>query len=176
MSNFKLFLSLFIIIALFQGCNTTASSSLNDITIKSTNGDDTNDLATLSVENTDLHTFLMQENWKSIKTDISAFYESSNFPAVQHIYTIDMVFAKKSVTVYADCQKVSANYKVNGKEITFSKISVAPAIELATCTESEYADDAVLAFFENGFEVKKITEKKLTLEAVDFDTTVVLGR
>ena len=176
MSNFKLFLSLFIITALFQGCNTTASSSSDDITIKSTTGDEANDLSTLSMENTDLHTFLMQKNWKSIKTDIFAFYGSSNLPATVHTYTIDMMFAKKSVTAYADCQKVTANYKVNGKEIAFSKVSVAPAIELATCTESEYADDAVIALFENSFEVTKMTEKEVTLEAVDFDTTVVLGR
>ncbi len=176
MSNFKLFLGLFIITALFQGCNTTISSSSNDITIKSTDGDKTDNLTTLSVENTDIHAFLMEENWKSIKVDISAFYESSNLPSVQHAYSIDMQFTKKSVVAYADCQKVSANYKIIGKEISFSKISVAPAIELATCIESEYADNAVLTLFENSFEVMKITEKEAVLDALDFDTQIVLKR
>jgi hypothetical protein len=176
MSNFKLFLGLFIMMVLFQGCDTTASSSSNDITIKSTNSDKTDNLTTLSVENTDISAFVMKEKWKSIKIDISAFYESSNLPSVQHTYTIDMQFAKKSVVAYADCQKVSANYKIVGKEISFSKVSVAPAIELATCIESEYADDAVLTLFENSFEVTKITEKEVVLDALDFDTNIVLKR
>lgn len=156
-----------------SGCEGTIDDNGN-MSIKSGSGQATN-LGTLALDQTRIQTLLTLAPWSKIETSIQTFYENDNYPT-RGSYTIAMTFDKRNVTAYADCQKVTAGYRIDGKEIRFRDASIAPAINLPTCIESKYADDAVLALFENSFEVIKMTEKEAVLQAIDFDTEVVLKR
>lgn len=158
-----------------SGCESTISDS-GAVRVKAGGTAGSSSLETLALDTGNIQKLLMLAPWTKIETDIRAFYENDNYPSARAGYTIIMTFDRRKVTAYADCQRVTANYRINGKEITFRDVAIAPAIELATCIESEYADDAVIALFENSFEVKKMTEKEAVLEAIDFDTEVVLKR
>ena len=169
---------LFIVLNLFYGCGGTVSGGDDSgVTIKSGTADTaSNALGTLSLGSADIQKELQAKPWEEIDMDISAFYENDLYSAGEKRYPITLSFRNKRIVAYADCQKITANYKIEAKRISFSRLSVAPAIDLASCVESEHADDAVIALFENSFTIKNITEREALLEAEDFDTTVVLKR
>ena len=162
--------------SIFAGCGGNSSYGGGDVSITSVAGDQPDKLGTLSLSSQDIQKVLESKPWKTMKTDVASFYENSIYSSGMRSYPVDITFQGKSVIAYADCQKITANYKIEGKNITFSKLSVSPAIELASCVESEFADDAVIAFFENSFSVKNVTEKSVLFEAEDFDTTITLER
>ena len=169
---------LFIALNLFYGCGGTVSGGDDSgVTIKSGTADTmSNALGTLSLSSADIRKELQSKPWREIEMDISAFYENSLYGAGEKRYPVTLSFQNKRIVAYADCQKITANYKVEAKRISFSRFSVAPAIDLASCVESEHADDAVIALLENSFTIKNITERQASLEAEDFDTTVDLRR
>ncbi len=170
----KTTLMIFFALLLLGGCNTSVSSGgTSDISIKAQDSD--GELDTLSTNIQNDKEFLQKTSWKKIRADVSHFYLNNNFPTLSE-YTIDMKFEKRVVTAYADCQKITANYKLRDEEISFSNISIAPAVELATCIESQYADDAVLAFFENDFLLEGVDQSKARFSALDFDTVIELYR
>jgi heat shock protein HslJ len=159
-----------------SGCESTISND-GSVSIKAGDSKNSgNSLETLALNEGNIQKLLMLTPWTKIEANIQAFYENGNYPSSRKSYTILMRFDKRTVTAYADCQKVMANYRLNGKDITFRDASIVPAIDLPTCVESEYADDAVMALFENSFEVTKVTEKEAVLDALDFDTQIVLKR
>ncbi len=178
MDTFIKSLPLLVMILLLGGCNGTVSSSDgSDVTIHATTEDATQSgLHALSLDTQDIKTVLTDRPWREIVVDISAFYESNTFPKSARSYTVALQFGEKEVRAYADCQKITAHYKIEDKSISFSKRSIGPAIELASCVESEYADDAVWAFFENSFRVETIDDHEAVFDADDFDTSVTLRR
>ncbi|RUM62972.1 MAG: hypothetical protein DSZ05_09350 [Sulfurospirillum sp.] len=161
---------------LFVGCGGNTSFGGGDVSITSATGDRSDKLGTLSLNSQDIKKVLEAKPWKRMKADVASFYENSIYSTGMKSYPVDITFQGKRVVAYADCQRITANYKIEGKNITFSKLSVSPAIELASCVESEFADDAVIVFFENSFSVKTATEKSVLFEAEDFDTTITLER
>ncbi len=170
----KITVMVFIALLLFGGCDASVSSAgKSDISIKAHDKDD--ELDTLSTNSQNDREFLQKFSWKKIKADVSQFYLNDNFPTLNE-YTVEMKFEKRVVTAYADCQKITANYKLRDSRISFSNISIAPAVELATCIESQYADDAVLAFFENDFLIEHIEQSKAKFSALDFDALIELYR
>ncbi len=167
-SSFVICMGLF----LMQGCG--SSNSSGDTTMI-TVGDSSNALATLSMNTQSIKPVLMQEPWKVISTDIASFYENTNLPTFKS-YTIDISFGENDIVAYADCQKLTARYTLKDKEISFSWSTITPAIELASCAASEYADEAVLALLSNDFTVESLLTDEVVLQAVDFDTKVTLKR
>ena len=169
---------LLIVVGLFSGCGSTVSSGENsEIIIKSSTKDITsNTLDTLSLSSVDIQKELQKKPWRVIKADISAFYENSLYSTGMKRYLIELSFQDKRIVAYADCQKIMAHYQIDAKHIAFSKLSVTSAIDLASCMESEYADDAVITFLENSFNIEKITEDEVFFSADDFDTSVILTR
>ncbi len=157
----------------FGGCESSVSD--RGVSIKAGGGADSG-LSTLSDAQLDPHVVLMTGSWHRIEMPVAAFYENSIYPTASHSYAIDMHFGESTVTAYADCQKVTAHYRISDKEIAFSKASIAPAVDLATCEESEFADDAVMALFENSFTIEKVLPKEVVLHSEDFDTQVKLKR
>ncbi len=174
MRSFQLFI-LMMSILLLQACG-SSSGIKDDTTIISNDGDIQNSLNTLSINSQDIQAVLIKGVWKSIDINIASFYENNNLPRYKKKYKINMVFQDHKVVAYADCQKITAKYKIKDKTISFSNATIAPAIELPSCQQFEYADDALLAFVSNVFEVKEISEKKALLSAPDFDTDVLISR
>ncbi len=171
------FFSLILLLGLLQGCGGSTSSSGGNISVTSANGGTGTGLQTLSTEKTDLKSYLEEKAFNEIVCNISKLYnDATGYPETMQKYAVQMHFAKKEVLVYADCQKITANYKVRDDALSFSNISIAPAVELASCQEYEYADDAVLGFFENSYTVEKIRKNEIVLEADEIDTSVVLKR
>lgn len=166
--------TLFWLLLGLSGCESTLSDN-GAVTIKSASQSADDALATLAVDETNIQDTLMQSPWRRIETDIRAFYENTNLPA-NRSYTVDLRFGERTVTAIADCKKITAKYRVIDKEIRFSEVSTPSSVDLGSCIESEHADDAVLALFDNDFLVEKITPKSVLLDALDFDIKVRLSR
>ncbi len=177
MRNFKGIL-LLVLFLVSQGCQSTISRDGSvSISAGSAPQEQNGDLGTLSTQQADLKKVLQQSQWYAIKTDIAAFYENSIYPAAYKRYTVTMRFGKREVVAYADCQKITARYSVEeNRKLTFSTPEIGPDLEHATCIESQYADDAVIAFFENSFTLHKASEKRVVLTSDDFDVNVELLR
>jgi hypothetical protein len=178
MTQWKFGLAACIILIGLGGCESTISDN-GSVSIKAGSAVDkaADKLGTLSTDQESIGKMLSLAPWKRIRANISAFYENQNFPQSAHTYRVDLRFGQKSVTAYADCKKITARYSLEGKKLRFSHVSTpAPAVDLATCVESEFADEAVLALFENSFMVTSVDAHKAVLDAEDFDTTVELER
>lgn len=163
---------LIILLLLFSGCG---SSNGSDGTISVTSSTDDDTLSTLSTQNFDFKETLSDKNWEEITMDLDEFYTTS-ISTINKTYQIDMSFKDGEVIAYADCQKLTARYKISDKEISFSKVIYKPAIELASCEEFEDADQAVYEFLNNSFEASKIKKDEITFQADDFDAEIVLKR
>ncbi len=159
------------------GCDSSSIKKKSDVNILSIQGNsENNNLDTLSLSKKDIQPILMDSAWKKVYINIASFYENNALPAHKKSYNADMKFGKRDITVYADCKKITANYKIKDNLLTFSNATISPAIDLASCEQFEYADDAVMALLSNTFEIKKAVEKKIVLDAVDFDSEVLLLR
>ena len=175
MNSMKAIVLTVLIFSFFTGCDSSISSDGSlDSSIKISDKQNDENLQSLS-ENRDINEVLQKGLWTKIKEDVSLFYENENFPSLRY-YTIKMSFSKREVLTYADCQKIMARYRIKDNEITFSNIVVAPALELPVCVESQYADDAVLAFFENDFYIDADNENSIKFKAFDFDGSIELHR
>ena len=166
----KILLTIFLL--LYSGCGTSSGS---DGTILSTSSSNSDKLSTLSTQNMDLKDTLSSKNWKTITMDLDKFYTTS-ISTINKAYQIDMNFQDGKTIAYADCQKLTASYKINDTEISFSRISYEPDLEHAACQQSEDADQAVYQFFYNTFEAIKIKENEITFQSDDFNTEVILKR
>lgn len=169
----KVYLSSLIILALISsGCSTSAGSD-DGIIIAS--GSQESDLNALDNQNPDLKKTLSSKNWNEVNIDLDKFYPTS-IATVKKSYLIDLNFEDGKVTAYADCKKLTARYKINENDISFSKVSYEPAIDLATCQESEDADQAIYEFLNNSFEATEIKEDEITFKSDNFDAQVTLKR
>jgi predicted small secreted protein len=166
-------ISLSLLSLVYVGCG-TAHGSNGDIII--TAGDKKADkLETLSVEDMDLKQTLTKERYKEITMDIDKFVPTA-IRTINKSYKLDINFKNGKVLAYADCQKLTTKYKINNKLLSFSHVSYAPAIELATCVEVEDADQAVYQFLNGSYEAIKITENEIVFASDDIDAKVVLKR
>ncbi len=161
-----------ILLLLFSGCGT---SSGTDGTILVTSGKNDDALGTLSTQQLDLKETLTSENWKEITIDLDKFYTTS-ISTVNKTYQIDMSFKDGEVVAYADCQKLTARYKISDQEISFSRVSYEADLDHAICQQSEDADQAVNQFLNNSFEASEIKEDEITFISDDFDAEVILRR
>ncbi len=164
-------ISLILFALLSSGCNSSASSN-NDTVIKA--GSQNSDLETLSTEDLDLKQTLASDRWTKITMNLSRF-NSINPSYYQKSYLIELDFEDGKLTAYADCQKLTARYKISDNDISFSKITYNPD-DKAFCQQSEDADQAIYEFLNNSFEATDIQQDEITFKADDFDTEVTLKR
>ena len=163
---------LIISLLFLAGCG---SSSGKDGTISITSGENDNSLETLSTQELDLKETLSSKNWEEITMDLDKFYGTSQ-SSVTKTFQIDMGFKDGKVIAYADCQKLTARYKIRDKEISFSRISYSADLDHTSCQPSEDADNAVHQFLNNSFEAIKSKKDQITFKSDDFDTEVILKR
>jgi hypothetical protein len=154
------------------GCGSSSGQN-GTITVNSGSNDDT--LGTLSTQGMDLKETLLGKNWEEITMDLDQFYTTS-ISTVNKTYKMDMSFKDGEIIAYADCQKLTARYKISDKEISFSRISYEADLDHASCQQSEDADQAVNQFLNNSFEASKIKEDEITFISDDFDAEVILKR
>lgn len=169
----KSFSIIFIFILGFfcSGCGNTAATGELVILGATTE----NNLSTLSNEVLDLEEVLSSKSWEKIAIDLDQFY-ATPFSTVLKSYAIDMSFDEGKVTAYADCQKLTAHYKINDKALSFSKITYSPAIDVATCIESQDADQAVHELFSYTFEATKVEDREIILFSDDVEAEITLKR
>jgi len=165
-----IYMTSFISILFYTGCNVPSNSTEEVITLGS---DDKID--TLSEKDLNLKELLEDAKWKEIVIDLDKFYPTV-IESVEKSYLIDMSFKNGKVTTYADCQKLTAKYKITKKAISFSHISYAPAIELTSCQQSEDADQAVNQLFSNTFEVSQMQKDEIIFYSDDFEAEIKLKR
>jgi hypothetical protein len=128
-----------------------------------------------STKNLDLAKVLTKKAWEKISINLDKFYTTPTQTQIKE-YKIDMKFEDSTVLAYADCQKLTATYRVQNNKVQFFNIQYSPAIELATCIESKDADKAVYELMLQDFEVTDIKEKQITFKSYIFDTDVILKR
>jgi len=109
-------------------------------------------LGTLGVAE-DNQKVLMQGEWKTLDMDLKKYYYEIEDKV--NSYNMKMKFSKYKVEALANCYKVEASYLLEEEQISFAKLSLRPAIEMASCHESENAEDAVDAFFSQSYRVVK---------------------
>ncbi len=165
-------ISLILILLFSSGCGTSIESKNNTL-MTSDAQEDT--LETLSNQNIDLQSSITGKNWKKIVMDLDKFYPTA-IRTVKKSYLIDMTFENNTATAYADCFKLSARYKITDKEISFSRISYEPAIELAVCQQSEDADQAIYEFMSNVFEATEADENQIIFKSNEFETEIILKK
>ncbi len=163
-----IYITSFISILFYTGCNAPSNPTEEVITL---GGSDKID--TLNENNLDLKEVLEATKWKEIIIDLDKFYPTV-ISTLEKSYLIDMSFENGKLTAYADCQKLTAKYKIDKKEISFSRISYTPAIELASCQESKDADQAVNQFLSNTFEASKIQKDEIIFYSDNFETEIRL--
>lgn len=170
--HFALGISLITLI-MFTGCGTTISSD-EALTV---NGDTSSnsDLDTLGSSTLDLQETLEKQSWDEMTLDLDQF-DSFTYATSEKTYKIEMSFEDGLVSAYADCYKLTARYKIDESDISFSNITYGPAVELASCIQSLDADQAVYQLFLHDFEATDIASKEITLYNYDFDTEIVLSR
>lgn len=164
-------ISLILFTLLTTGCDN--STTLNDDTVI-TAGSQNSDLEILGEEDLDFKQTLTSDKWTKITMNLSKF-NSVNPSYFQKSYLVELDFKDGKLTAYADCQKLSARYKISDKDISFSKITY-KADDKAFCQPSEDADQAVYEFLNNSFEATNIEKDEVTFKADYFDTEVTLKR
>lgn len=123
----------------------------------------------------DIAKYLQESSWSKITLDLEKFQFDRD--SRQKSYDIEMLFEKKKVTVLADCQYVSASYRVKDDEITFSRVSAPrPALDLPSCKDFEDAENAVSNFFVYSYIVKANKQSEVVFEGTDIETSVTLKR
>ncbi len=163
-------ISLILILLFSSGCGTSIESKNNTLMTSDKQEDN---LETLSDQNIDLKESITGKTWKKIIIDLDKFYPTA-IQTVKKSYLIDLTFTNNTATAYADCFKLSAKYKITDKEISFSRISYEPAIELAICQQSEDADEAVFQLFSNDFEATEIKDGEITLYSQELEAEIKL--
>jgi hypothetical protein len=153
------------------GCGTSNGKN-SDFTISA--GKKSENLGTLSIENLDLKETLYGKNWNKITMDLDKFYTTS-ISTVEKVYKIDMNFKDGKVLAYADCQKITAQYRVKKDEIKLSHAQY-ETFDKPSCEEFKDADQAIYQFMNNSFEATKITKNEITFKSYDFDTEIKIER
>ncbi|MCH9813742.1 MAG: hypothetical protein K0U47_07340 [Epsilonproteobacteria bacterium] len=169
--TFYIFCS-FIILIFSTGCGTPVEET-NSLTTSGSTIED--NLYTLNSPTFDLDKIVSQKKWSNMEIDLDQFYQTP-FSTVKKPYRIEMEFKEQKVTAYADCQKLTASYKIADKTLSFSKLSYAPAVDVASCIESEDADQAVYQFFNHTYETIETSAKAVTFQANEVEAKVTLTR
>lgn len=162
----------FIITLILLGCSGSVGDKDGFIM---TSGEVKDSIETLSLDNIDLKENLTKKNWTKISANLDKFYSFSTYSQKKD-YSIKMTFENGNILAYADCKKLTARYIVNDKKISFYEVSYAPAIELATCQESEDADKVVYQFLLRDFEVIEIKDRQIIFKSHEIDTEVILSK
>jgi len=119
----------------------------------------------------DLSEILSAKSWKSVEIDLERFRYTND--SNMKTYSVDMEFSGKKVSGVANCQNFSANYKVRGDELSFSKVHF-ELTSLASCKGVFDADEAVNSFFSSTYTLSGASASKVVLESSDLETTVTL--
>ena len=152
-------------------------SSSVDTKSQSTNGPSSNSGGTLGSMSgsEDIKAYLEESGWKSVSLDLDKYLY--DMKGSTKSYTMQMDFKDGKVTALADCNIITARYKVKDDEVSFSRVSSPkPALDIPTCKEFKDADKAVSAFFSSDYSVTPRTQNELSLTALDVDTSVTLKR
>ena len=157
------------VVVLFSGCG---ESTADGVAGPSTGGDKV--IGSLSGSE-DVGAFLQERSWNKITLDLEKFQYDKK--SRQRTYDMEMLFEKRKVTVLADCQYVSASYRLKDDEIIFSRVSAPrPALDLPSCKDSEDAESAVSNFFTYSYVVKANKQSEVVFEGTDIETSVTLKR
>ncbi len=166
------FFSISAIILLFVGCNTTTSKD-GDFTLSS--GKTTNLLGTLGLESQDLNEAIIGKNWTKINLDLDDFITQS-IETPKQDYIIDLKFDKNRVLAYADGQKITANYKIDGDDISFSKISMEADLDHSYTNDFMDADQAIYSFLNDSYKVTSSNKSEIVLKSNQSEAEVILKR
>ena len=161
-------------VLLFSACSSSTSNNDNE---ESSKGPSTNSGQTLGSMSgsEDINAYLKKSSWKSVTLDLDKYLYDTK--GTSKTYKMQMEFTDGKVTVLADCNYITARYKVRDDELTFSRISSPkPALDAPTCQGYKDADNAVLAFFSADYTVSPRTQNELSLQAIDIETSVTLKR
>ncbi len=160
------------VVVLMSGCGSSGDGFDSNSTGPSSGGDKV--IGSLSGSK-DIGAYLEEDTWSKITLDLEKFQydrESS-----QRTYDIEMRFEKNKVTVLADCQYISASYRLRDDEITFSRVSAPkPALDLPSCKDFEDAENAVSNFFVYSYIVQANKQSEVVFEGTDIETSVTLNR
>jgi len=161
-------------ILLMSGCGSTGDSIPTSTVGPSSGSGDSNGLGGLS-GNEDIAAFLEESAWTSITMDLDKFLFDTTGKTSD--YDIQMTFKDGVVTALADCNIVTASYKINDNEMTFYRVSAPkPAIDYPTCQEFQDAENAVSSFFSSDYFVSANKQTEVSLESMEIDASVVLTR
>jgi len=133
---------------------------------------DSKKISTLSTE-VDAKDILTAKRWNYITVDLDSYRYDR--PSKPKSYNIDMTFTSHRVTGLANCKRFSANYKVNGDELSFSKVHFEEATDLASCKEFVDADNAVNYFLTDSFEISGANEQNIKLISQEYQNIVILS-
>jgi heat shock protein HslJ len=157
----------------FSGCNSGANTTATDSSAGPSSGSEQS-IGSMS-GGEDISAYLEDDRWTSITLDLDKYLYDTQ--GSTRAYSVEMDFKEGKVTVLADCNHITASYKIKEDRISFSRVSSPkPAIDLPTCTEFKDADNAVVALFSSEYVVKPRTLDELVLEATDIETSVTLTR
>jgi len=133
---------------------------------------DSKKISSLSNE-VDPKEILTAKRWNYITIDLDSYRYDR--PSKPKSYNIDMTFTSHRVTGLANCKRFSANYKVNGDELSFSKVHFEEATDLASCKEFPDADNAVNSFLSDSFIVSGANEQSIRLISQEYQNIVILS-
>ena len=150
------------------GCD--SSVSVSNAKMSSSNNKNIGSLS----GNEDLKELLQANIWKHLSIDLDLYrYDRASKPKT---YEIDMSFTNSRVTGIADCKRFSARYKVNGDELSFSKVHIEEANDLSSCKGFIDAIDAVNAFFSDTYTLSGESEEQIVLTSDEYQSSVTLSK
>jgi heat shock protein HslJ len=157
---------------LMSGCGDAGNGSDSNVSGPSAGGASV--IGSLSGSE-DIGAYLQEDAWNKITLDLEKFeFDRESQPRT---YEIEMLFEKNKVTALADCQYITASYRLRDDEITFSRVSAPkPALDLPTCKDFEDAESAVSNFFVYSYDVKTNKQNEVVFEGTDIETSVTLKR
>ena len=135
-----------------------------------------NGLGTLSDEPDDYKKIVTSYTWNRIETDLKKLYPSSDYPAGDANYPVEITFSPQRLVAYANCFKITADYEIDGKELIFYRPQQQPDPDHASCYDYEGADDAVYALVSHDFRIIGTTGRSIKLKASDLPVTFTLSR
>ena len=130
-------------------------------------------LSTLSAKSS-VKEILTAKEWKTLEVNLDQYYYSQSGEKKQ--YDLRMNFTNHKVEAIANCYRVIASYRIDDKAILFARLSFKPMDDVATCSESEKAEDAVDAFFSKSYMIEEMDAKHIVFNSFDEEATATLSR
>ena len=167
-----IFFSISTIILLFVGCNTTTEK---DGTITLNSGKKLNPLGTLGLSSKELKEVVFGKNWTKLNLDLDDFITQS-IETPKQDYVIDLNFKDNNILAYADGQKITATFKIDGDKLSFSKIIMEADLDHSYTNDFMDADQALYSFLNGSYKATKIEENLIVLKSEETDSEVTLKR